>query len=160
VKAEDVRKQQIIITERKRLNTALEKAEHDREEIRKELIAEQTIRKHVEETKRVETEFKHLPGKADETATLLMKAHAGMGDDYAKLETLLKSADAIIQKGSFLKNLGSEIAIEGSPEAELESEVKKAMDADPNAKEAVVRAEILKTNRELYNRLSPPVKQE
>lgn len=160
VKAEDVRKQQIIITERKRLNSALEKAEHDREEIRKELITEQTIRKHVEETKRVETELKHLPGKADETATLLMKAKAGMGDDYAKLETLLKSADAIIQKGSFLKNLGSEIAIEGSPQAELESEVKKAMEADPNAKEAVVRANILKTNSELYKRLSPPVKQE
>jgi len=160
VKAEDVRKQQIIIAERTRLNDALEKAQRERVAIQKELIAEQTIRKHVEETKHVETELKHLPGKADETATLLMKARVGMGEDYAKLETLLKSADAIIQKGSFLKNLGSEIAIEGSPEAELESEVKKAMEADPDAKEAVVRANILKTNSELYRRLSPPVKQE
>jgi len=160
VKAEDARKQQIIIEERTRLHDSLEKAQREREAIRKELIAEQTIRKHVEETKRVEKELKHLPGKAEETATLLMKAKAGMGDDYAKLETLLKSVDAIIQKGSFLKNLGSEITIEGSPEAELESEVKKALEADPSADENVVRANILKTNRGLYGRLSPPVKQE
>jgi len=161
VKSESIRKEQIVIADKQRLNDALEKAQNEREDIKKELIAEQTIRKHVEETKRVETSLKHLPGKADETATLLMEAKAGMSaDGYANLEKLFKSTDAIIKKGSFLKTLGSTVAIEGSPEAELASEVKKAMEADPKANEDVVRAGILKTNSGLYARLSPAVKQE
>lgn len=147
----------IVKSEEEQFEALLEKADPAVRVLLKkqadDLAAAQKIAKE-ERDERISKEFiskaQAMPMLAEdktEFAGLLRKAHEALGEDYAKFETILKTANEQIAKGNLFAELGrdgGEVTVSKSVEAKAsefqkaepgltrEQAIAKAYDADPN----------------------------
>jgi len=125
---EEVKKaNQFLATENQKLRTDLDGLRSDRD-------SEKTARRKVEALKKAES-LRMLPGATSDLAELLIKAEDALGEDYGKLETLLKTADRQL----FASNLFTEMGTARTPEQiTLEDKVSKAAGGETSYEQALL----------------------
>ncbi len=96
-----------------------------------------------------------VPGASvPELAAILKSASKGLAaDEYKKLETVLKSASAVIQKSALLREVGGAGApAADSPEGEINELAKALVEKDPKLTIQKARVAVIDAHPELYER--------
>lgn len=102
------------------------KAEAAAAEVAKALESERNLRLEREFVAKAEKEYPSIPGKSSELGLVLKSLHAKAPEDAEKIETVLKSVEALIAKSALLGEVGR--TGEKSTPDDAMSEIAKAAD--------------------------------
>ena len=129
------------------------KVKEEFESMQKALATATETQELTEITKRVASDMKHIPGKLDENAAFLRNVTKKLEKaDADKLFALLKSADALIEKGKIFDSVGDNGTDNtGSPVTKFMNEVKAVMAKGEAKTEAQAIGMVAKAFPNLYN---------